>query len=167
MSSDYLGVHEGEPIGEIASVLADHREEMAVVLSGGTPIGFVLAVDLLDTLVQGDNDEPIGSHMQAPVPTIEPDATIEHAIDRLATTETDRLVVVDVEGEAVGVVDARALLSVANSLLEGHLEATVPSTGERSPPPMSEQGVCESCGRLADTLHEIDGALLCPACADL
>lgn len=167
MSSDYLGVHEGEPLGAVAKTLADQREDTAVVLRGGDPIGLVTAVDLLGALTDGGGDEAIGSYMREPVTTIEPEATIEHAIDQLATIETDHLVVIDAEGTAVGVVDARALLAVANSFIEGHLEATVPPIGERSPPSMSEQGVCESCGRLTDTLVESDGSLVCSACAQL
>lgn len=167
MSSDYIGVNEGEPTGEVATILAEHREDTAVVIDGGDPVGIVKAIDLLGVIADGEGDNPIGSHMREPITTIEPDATIEHALDQLATTDTDCLVVVDVAGKAVGTVDSRALIAVANSFMEGHLEATVPSTGDRSPPAMSEQGVCESCGRLADSLIESDGSLLCSACATL
>lgn len=167
MSSDYLGVHEGEPVGEVAALLAEQREDTVVVLDGRAPVGISMAVDLLDVLLEGDVEAPIGSFMREPVTTITPDATIEHAVGQLLAVETERLVVVDLEDNAVGVVDAAALLNAADAMLEEHLAATVPATGERSPPSISEQGVCESCGRLSDTLHESNGSLVCAACVDL
>lgn len=167
MSAEYLGVHEGESVSRVAAVLAEHREDTAVVLDGSEPIGIALAVDLLDALLAGDRDEPIVAHMREPITTVEPTATIEHAIELMATAETDDLIVIDLEDNAIGVVNARDLLSGVDGLLEDHLEATIPRTGDRSPPSISEQGVCESCGRLADVLHESDGSLLCVACAEL
>lgn len=167
MSSEFLGVHEGESADEVAAMLADHREDTAVVLDGRQPIGTVAAVDLLDVLLGEATDTTIGSCMRAPVVTIEPESTIEHAVERLAVSEVDELVVVDVEDNAVGIIDARDLLSATDGLLEDHLEATVPPEGGRTPPSISEQGVCEACGRLTDALQEHNGTLLCPACADL
>lgn len=167
MSSEYLGVHEGEEVTEVAAMLADHREDQAVVLDGRRAVGLVSAVDLLEALLDGAEGVPVGACMRAPVATVTPEATIEHAIERLTVAEADGLVVVDVEDNALGMVDARDLLTATDGLLEDHLEVAVHDSGDRSPPSMSEQGVCESCGRLADTLHESNGTLLCTTCADL
>ncbi len=167
MSSDYIGVHEGERVGAVAEVLAHHGEESVVVLDGREPVGIAAAVDLLSGVLDGGADTPIGSVMHIPVPTVESDATIERAIELLLMAERTCLVVIDTENQALGTVDARGLLTAADGLMEEHLAATIPSTGERSPPSISEQGVCESCGRLSDTLNDTDGRMLCVACADL
>lgn len=167
MSTEYLGVHEGESVGDVAEALAEHREDTVVVLDGRRPVGIVTSLDLLEVVLDGDTEVPVGSLMHEPVTTVAHDATIAHAVDRIAVAETDGLVVVDLEDQAVGIVDSRALLSATDGLLDDHLEATVHAGGDRSPPSMSEQGVCESCGRLTDTLHESNGTLLCAACADL
>lgn len=167
MSAEFLGVHEGESVAEVASALADHREDTAIVLDGRHPIGTVTAVDLLTAVVAGADEEAVGAYMRAPVSTVEPGVTIEHAIERLAVSDDGWMVVVDTEGDAVGVVGPRDLLGGAGGLLDDHLEATLHDDSTRSPHSMSDQGVCEACGRLADSLHESNGTLLCAACADL
>lgn len=167
MSSDYLGVTEGEPVSDVVDLLLDHREDTALVIRGGQPVGIVLARDLLAVLDGGDLDDPIERYMHAPVSTVDAAATISHAADRLLTVDPERLVVVDLEGTALGIIRPADVLTAADTLLETQLEGTFATSGTRSPPTISEQGVCESCGRLADTLTEVDGSLLCSACVEL
>lgn len=167
MSAEYLGVTEGEPVADVVELLLDHREDAVLVIRGGKPVGLVLARDLLAVLDGGEPDDPIDRYMRTPVTTVDADATIGHAADRLLTADTDRLVVVDLDGSALGMVGPADVLTAADTLLEDHLAGTSATSGNRSPPSISDQGVCESCGRLADTLAEVDGVMLCVACADL
>lgn len=167
MSTEYLGVSEGDSVAEVAGLLRDHREDTAVVIRGGEPVGLATSLDLLAVLDEGERESPIDEHMHAPVETVDAGATIAHAADRLLTAAAGRLVVTDLDGRATGVIAPIDVLNATETLLEGHLEATVPTDGRRNPPSLSDQGMCESCGRLADTLHEADGAMLCPTCADL
>ncbi|MFW6153262.1 MAG: CBS domain-containing protein [Halobacteriota archaeon] len=167
MSADFVGVTEGEPVDAVADLLREHNEDTAVVIRGGSPIGLVRALDLLAAVGEATTSEVIDAYIHEPVATIDPDSTIGHAADRLLTTEADRLVVVDLDGRALGVVGPRDVLSAADTLLEDHLEDTSVSSSMRTLTNMSEQGVCESCGRLADTLTDVDGALVCEACLEL
>ncbi|MFP4590517.1 MAG: HPP family protein [Halobacteriales archaeon] len=166
MTADFIGVTEGEPVADVAALLREHRAGAAVVIRGGEPVGLVSATDLLGVLETDDPDEPIEHYMRAPVTTVSPEATIAHAADRLVGTEADRVVVVDIEGLAIGLLGPRDVLAATDTLLEDHL-ARAMSPEEGGPTRLSEQGVCESCGRLAGSLTEVDGAMLCPACAAL
>lgn len=167
MTADFLGVSEGEPVADVAALLREHRSGAAVVLRGSQPIGLVTATDLLAVI---DEDDPAGEierYMRVPVVTVPPDATIGHAADRLLSSEADRVVVVDVEGAAVGMIGPKDVLTASDTLLDPHLEHTTPPGEGRTQPRLSEQGVCESCGALVDSLTDVDGTLLCDACADL
>lgn len=167
MSADFVGVTEGEPVHDVVSLLLEHNEDTAVVIRGGSPIGLILARDLLAAIGDADTDVTIDSYINESIVTIDPESTIGHAADRLLTTEADRLVVVDLDGRAIGVVGPQDVLSATDTLLEDHLEDTSIPSSNRSIPSMSEQGVCESCGRLADTLTEMNGTLVCEACLEL
>ncbi len=167
MSTDFVGVTEGEPVEDVVGLLLDHNEDTAVVIRGGSPVGVVLARDLLAAIGDTDTGTPIDPYIHESIVTIGPDSTIGHAADRLLTTEVDRLIVVDLDGRALGVVGPRDVLSATDTLLEDHLEDTAMTSSNRSIPSMSEQGVCESCGRLADTLTEMNGTLVCEACLEL
>lgn len=167
MTADFLGVTEGEPVIDVVDLLRDHRSGAAVVLRGSQPIGLVTAIDLLAVIDAGDPDDPIEEYMKVPIVTVQPDATIAHAADRLLATEADRIVVVNLEGAAIGVIGPADVLTASDTLLESHLEHTTGAGAGRNQPRLSEQGVCESCGALADNLTEVDGTLLCEACADL
>lgn len=167
MSADFVGVTEGEPVADVAGVLLEHNEDTAVVIRGGTPIGLIRARDLLAAVGDATPGEVIDAYIHEPVATIDSDSTIGHAADRLLTTEADRLIVVDLDGRALGVVGPRDVLSAADTLLEDHLEDTSVASSTRTLTNMSQQGVCESCGRLADTLTDVDGSLVCEACLEL
>lgn len=164
MADDFLGVTEGEPVADVAALLREHRAGAAVVIRGGEPVGLVSATDLLGVIDDGDPGAPVERYMRVPVTTVSPEATLAHAADRLVGAEADRVVVVDLEGVAVGLLGPRDVLAATEALLEDQLDRTATSAGR---PRLSEQGVCESCGRLADSLTEVDGSLLCPACAAL
>lgn len=167
MTADFLGVTEGESVANVAELLSDHRAGAAVVMRGSRPVGLVTATDLLAVLGGGDPGDPVEEYMQIPVVTIPPDATIGHAADRLLASEAQRIVVVDLEGAAIGVIGATDIMTASDTLLEPHLEHTTSAGEGRNQPRLSEQGVCESCGALVDSLTEVDGTLLCAACADL
>lgn len=165
MSTDFVGVSEADIATDVAVVLIDHREDLAVVLRGSEPVGVVHARGLLDACVGGDDETTVGEVMDGNPPTIPASATIEQAADKLLGVEFDRLIVVDDEQTAVGVLSAVELLAVTDRLVTEPAEATLEAGGPRSSPPsLSEQGICESCGRLADELSELDGTLICEAC---
>lgn len=167
MTSEFIGITEGETVADVAELLLEHHEDAAVVIRGGKPIGIVLARDLLMVLSDGSATDSIEGYMRDDIESIDQDVTFEHAANRLVTSDAERLVVVDLEGRILGVIGPVDVLSAADSLLAIQPEGTTATNAGRSPPSLSDQGVCESCGKLVDTLEEIDGTLVCEACADL
>ncbi len=167
MTGDFLGVTEGESVSGVADLLQDHRSGAAVVMRGSRPVGLVTATDLLAAIDGSNPEEAVDRYMHGPVVTVPTDATIGHAADRLLSADTPRLVVVDADGAAIGVIGPEDVLSASDTLLEPHLEHTTAAAEGRAQPRLSEQGVCESCGALVDSLTEVDGTLLCAGCADL
>jgi len=96
-----------------------------VVSENGSPVGIVTEVDLSRLLAEGgDPDIAVADVMSTPLVTIEADATVEGAADRLREHGIKRLPVVD-DGQVTGIVTSTDLTAFLPHLVR---------TGRGDPP---------------------------------
>lgn len=172
MSPEYVGVSEGDAIGEVAEVLLADGVPAVVVLRGSRATGIVTDRRLLEAIaVEGfELDDPVGDIMIDPGQGLRPEVPIVEAVSSLTTEDMDHLLVMDGD-EIVGTVSAADLVvSAASMLTESEIE-----TGMRGPidteragfeqrDDYSTQSVCEVCGTFAPDLQNINGQLVCADC---
>ncbi len=167
MQTDFLGIEAGESIGSTATLLLDHRENVAIVVDGGLPVGVVTARSLLAPLREDREDESIESIMTEAYATVDDQTSVGHAADRLLRADVEAVIVLDGNEQAVGTITAPDVLSATSSMLSDDPDASFHGAESGSTASLSEQGVCEACGRLADELSEVDGMLICADCQEL
>lgn len=167
MQTDFLGVSASDSVDAVIDLLRDHYEDTAIVLEGSEPIGIVLARDLLDVIDDADPSATVDGYMQHSYTSVTPDATIDRAADRLVSADTDRLLVLDHDKTVVGLVRSVDVLAATDLLVETPLDEQGSTSQPAEPASLSEQGLCEACGRLTEELTEINGSMLCSDCAAL
>ncbi|MDF2697927.1 MAG: hypothetical protein K0S65_6310 [Labilithrix sp.] len=95
MSTSVLSVAPSELIDVAARRLVAARVHRLVVTEAERAVGILSARDVLDEVKDRRVAEPLASIMTAPVETIAIDATVNEAIDRLATANVHGIVVMD------------------------------------------------------------------------
>ncbi len=178
MDREYVGVSESDDLVETVELLLREGAETAVVLRGSEPVGVVTERDVLALLVEGPEPQSatVADAMTESIPTIEPDASLEAAADRMSTREARRLVVTN-GGEPLGVITEHDLLtSRTHEPSQGMGEAPV-ETGPGTAMAMDaeteaedtfeDQGICEVCGTFTRDLAAFNGQLLCSDCRDM
>jgi len=177
MNREYVGASESDDLVETVELLLQVGAEAAVVLRGSEPVGVVTQRDVLALLVDGPDPETatVGDAMSENLPTIGPDASIEAAADRMSAQSSRRLVVTD-GTEPLGLVTEHDLVA-ARTYDPGARQpetAGSPAASEASmtaetgtDPEFDEQGICEVCGTLSESLTPSNGQLLCGDCRDI
>jgi CBS domain-containing protein len=163
---EFVGVSESDPVLETVELLLEERVESAVVLRGSEPVGVLTERDVLSLLVEGSDPAttPVGEVMTPAPETIEDDATVAEAADRLSTANSRRLLVRH-EDEVVGVLSEHDLLPATT--LKGTAEPVVATAGDGGSEAYSTQSICEGCGALTRNLVDVSGQLLCADCRDV
>jgi CBS domain-containing protein len=179
---EFVGVSESDALLETVELLLSEEADTALVLRGTDPVGLVTHRDVLRTLVDGPSPEDavVEDVMESTVPTIEPDATIGEAADRVSTEHPGRLVVTNGD-QPLGILTEHDLLRTRPTSVAAAREepadamtlATEPETsrgaagggGDRET--FEEQSICEGCGTLTGDLVSFNGQLLCSDCRDL
>jgi len=186
VSREFVGVSEADDLIETVAVLLAEDAETALVVRGSDPVGILTGRDVLELLADGDDpsEATVGEAMAESVPTVDPDATIGEAADRLSTGSTRHLVVVDGD-EVLGVLTGRDLLATrpeptngpepgpgasagapgSETMLAADAEAETADLGDGAG--FEDQSICERCGTLSTDLVSFNGQLLCADCRDI
>lgn len=180
MTRDYLGVNEGDSLLEVARLLRDQQASSALVERGEEPVGIVTEWDVLAAVADRRDPEEttVGTVMSSPLVSVAPEMRLSEAASTMASERIRNLVVRET-GEPEGVLTQRDVLAAVGSIPvaangsggrgpgEGAAEASADATAERSIDDrsgFSRQGICETCGRLAQQLREQNGQLVCTDC---
>ncbi|QLH78762.1 CBS domain-containing protein [Halosimplex rubrum] len=187
MDREFVGVSEGDDLGETAELMLEEGVDSAVVLRGADPVGVVTERDALAAFVDaGGASTSVSEAMTDALPTISPEATIGEAADELSAGSTERVLVSD-GSEPLGVLTEQDLLTAspfartANGaamaepdravagVTEGRGEpaAETPETRRSDGSRFDDQSLCEACGSLSRELSPFNGQLLCPDCRDI
>ena len=180
LTKEYVGVSESDTVLGAVRLMRQERTGSVLVVRGSEPVGIMTEWDVLG--VVADEDDPdsmsVESVMSTPVVSIEPDRSLSDAADLMARDNIRNLVITDEDG-VVGMLTQRDVIAAAGSFtgatsmpndeeLTGTASPGSTVTGEQllsnGGDEYSRQGVCESCGSLADELWESNGQLLCTDC---
>ncbi|AHF99286.1 hypothetical protein HALLA_10875 [Halostagnicola larsenii XH-48] len=191
LTTEYVGVSESDTVLGAVQLMREERVSCVLVLRGSEPVGIVTEWDVLGLVAAEDDaaETEIGSVMSTPVVSVRGDRALTDAADLMARENIRNLVIED-EGDVLGVLTQRDVIAAAGSFqattarsvtgtqqTRGHLGTSASVTEsldsrrsdetEISPnggDEYSTQGICEACGSLADSLWEANGQLLCADC---
>jgi CBS domain-containing protein len=179
MTREYVGVSESDTVLGAVELMREEEAGSVVVLRGSDPVGILTEWDVLGVVADRatPGETTVASVMSEPVLTVAPDERLRTAAGKMSTENVRRLVVTD-NDEIIGLLNERDVIAaaassrhpetanVAHSSAENQHDSRVQagSNGERA---YSDQGVCETCGSLADTLREFNGQLVCTECREV
>ncbi|WIV67088.1 CBS domain-containing protein [Natrialbaceae archaeon AArc-T1-2] len=129
MVTDVTTAPPDSTVTEAAERIRDRDVSSIVVVREGAPVGIVTEGDFARQLCDRRDlgDARLEDVMSAPLTTIEPDAAVSDAADRLRTSDVEHLPIVD-DGDLVGIVTAAELSYFIPQLLRP------PITHESEPP---------------------------------
>ncbi len=179
LTTEYVGVSESDTVLDAVSVMRAERAGCVLVLRGSDPVGIMTEWDVLGVVEREADpaETTVGEIMSAPVLTIGADRSLADAANRMAR-EQIRNLVVENDDDLLGVLTQRDVIAVAGSFQAATANGPtdnppLATTGEpmqaseygtEEPDEYTTQGVCETCGTLADALQEINGRLVCTDC---
>lgn len=193
ITREYVGVSESDTVQGAVQLMRDERASSVIVLRGNDPVGIVTEWDVLGLVA---DDEDVGSTtagdvMSSPVESVETDVPLTEAAGRMSG-ESIRNLLVEEEGEVVGVLTDRDIIAAMASLqrtrdrevagvsqgtsrepAEANGGSTPNTAGTTTTAGGSDgaayvtQGVCEVCGSLSETLYDTNGQLVCPDCREM
>lgn len=111
MSHAFVACLPETPVRGLARAMTERRSRSVVVLDrSGRAVGIVTGHDLLALVERGDEGATAADLMHEPL-TISPGATLAEAADRMLEHEVHRLLVVDADGCALGVISTWDVLA--------------------------------------------------------
>ncbi|MWV40624.1 CBS domain-containing protein [Natrialba sp. INN-245] len=189
LTTEYVGVSESDSLLGAVRLMRGERTSSVLVVRGSVPVGIVTEWDVLGVVADEGNpaETDVGDVMTTPVISIGPDRSLSDAATTMGRENIRNVVVEDGE-EVLGLLTQRDVIAAAGSF-QGAVtpprstdpvadtehrtdESVAPTLGgtadERALPnggdEYSTQGVCETCGSLADTLWDANGQLVCSDC---
>lgn len=178
MTREYVGVTEGDDVLGAVQLMRDEQAACVLVLRGATPVGIVTEWDVLG-LVADELDPaetPVSDVMSSPLVSVEPDRGLADATSVMAR-EGIRHLLVSEDGETLGVLTERDVIAAVGArpvATNGGEETVGAETAARDDweradaeaelGGFDQQGICEVCGSLAETLWERNGQLVCADC---
>ena len=105
-----------EIISELLQKMTTSSFDNIIVVEDSKPIGILTTKDVMKLIKDGENlDLPVSSYMSSPVDTISKNASIKEALDFVKLKHYKRVVVVDNDGDLVGIVSQKELISLTYS----------------------------------------------------
>ncbi|WP_436343383.1 CBS domain-containing protein [Natronorubrum sp. FCH18a] len=194
LTNDYVGVSESDTVRGAVGLMREERASCVLVVRGARPVGIMTEWDVLGVVDDDYDPDAttVGDVMSSPVITFDPDRSLTDAADVMAR-ENIRNVVVEDEDGILGLVTQRDVIAAAGSFqatmtplrssdaaLERNQGTGTEERATQSAAAASEeletrlvanggdeyttQGVCETCGSLADALWDSNGQLVCADC---
>jgi len=181
MNREYVGASESDDLLETTELLIREEQHAILVLRGNEPVGVATDRDVLAYIVDGSDPDTatVGDVMRESIPTVDPDAGLPEARDRMATRSAEFLLVM-ADGEPLGTLTEHDILSTARLESESTevveevrqvattgQEATTDGMESAAEDSFDSQGICSACGTLTRELASFNGQLLCADCRDV
>jgi CBS domain-containing protein len=163
MTEKVLTIAQTATVAQAARVMAERGVGSIVVTKGKKPVGILTERDLLMKVVATDAKPStirVSKVMSSPVLTVSPEVEITDAARTMIKNKIRRLPVVE-KGKLIGIVTASDITAISPELIE-----VLPSRPEASPGEEIEESVCEVCGEVTSSLHEVNGMWVCDNCRD-
>jgi CBS domain-containing protein len=114
MSHAIVTCHPNAPVYSAIRAMAQRRSRSIVVVAGGKVIGVLTGGDVMQLYASEDEfrpEDPVRSVMSSPVVCASPEMELPDAIDLMLTHEIHRLVVVDGDGDTLGIVSTSDVIA--------------------------------------------------------
>lgn len=149
-------------VAKAAKMMAERDVGSIIIVKDKKPVGILTERDLLMKVVSLDlkpSTVKVGKIMSTPITTILPDADITEAARIMARNKIRRLPVIE-RGKLVGILTASDITAISPELTEVMARPEVPASEA------IEESVCEVCGEVTTSLHEVNGMWVCENCRD-
>lgn len=150
-------------VARAAKVMSERGVGSIIIVKGKKPVGILTERDLLMKVVATDMKPSkvlVGKVMSSPVLTITPEADITDAARTMVRNKIRRLPVVE-GGRLIGIVTASDITAISPELT-----GVLPERPQLLAPEEIEESVCEVCGEVTASLHEVNGMWVCENCKD-
>ncbi|THE66275.1 CBS domain-containing protein [Salinadaptatus halalkaliphilus] len=189
LTTEYVGVSESDTVLDTVELMREERASCVLVVRGSSPVGIMTEWDVLGVVAEEADpaETTVESVMTTPVITVEPSRSLTDVATTMSR-EAIRNVVVEIDDELVGVVTQRDIIAAAGSF-QAAVNPNRADEQPRNPEPAAgdalsmstepvgdarlvtnggdeytAQGVCETCGSLAEELRDANGQLVCSDC---
>ncbi|UZE92399.1 MAG: CBS domain-containing protein [Methanosarcinales archaeon] len=141
-----------------------------IITEKGKPVGVVTERDMVRKIIAKDlrpSSATLKDLMTQPLVTVSPDDSIDKAARKMAELNIRRLPVIE-DDKLIGIVTDTDMIAVSSGLadiLSNLIEMNRENIPFR-PGKGFEQGICERCETLSDSLEMVDGILVCESCKD-
>jgi len=171
MTVEVCTVREKESVHTLARKMIEYGVGSAVVVENGRPVGIVTEKDLISKVVARNklpSKVKVADVMTSPIITITPNTSLREAANIMIKKGIRRLPVINEKGDLVGIITDNDILGVSLDLGELAALITENAIGYSTYVESEEiyAGICDRCGKYADTLIEINGLKLCEDCAE-
>jgi len=193
MSREYVGVSESDTVLGAVRLMDEEGVGSVVVLRGSEPVGIMTESDVLGVVAEEGEpaDTRVSEVMSEPLVSVEADRGLADAAGTMSR-EDIRRIIVEEDGELLGLLDERDIISASASLsgvpsvrdgphaVAGDPVADAPVEGDRvgtehvggvadngDSPEYSDRSICEACGTLSHELSNVNGQLICVDCRDV
>ena len=183
MTREYVGVSESDAVLGAVRLMREEEAGSVVVLRGSDPVGILTEWDVLGVVADEANpaETTVASVMSEPVLTVAADESLRTATGKMSSERVRRLVVTE-NGEVVGLLNERDVIAATATAATPESNPAALIGGNPVGEPRSDarvrvesnnnggyadQGVCETCGALADSLQEFNGQLVCAECREV
>ena len=166
MSSPVIMVGENDSAADAAGVMKKHRIG-AIIVHGGEsqPVGIVTERDLVYRVIaegRSPSETRVKDVMSSPLMTVDPEASLEEAMEMMNENNVRRLGVV-YRGSLEGVISDKDIIRIMPTIIEIVRERSKIQSGDRSSG-ASVVGYCERCEMYTSNLRSVDGEFLCEDC---
>jgi CBS domain-containing protein len=166
MSSPVVMVSENDSAADAAGVMKEHGIG-AIFVHGGEsqPVGIVTERDLVYRVIaegKAPGEVKIKAVMSSPLITVDPEASLEEAMEMMGRNNVRRLGVV-YRGSLEGVISDKDIIRIMPAIIEIVRERSKIQSGDRSSEP-SVVGYCDRCEMYTSNLRSVDGEFLCEDC---
>lgn len=165
MGKGVVTIRPDDTVRKACEIMAKHDLSGITVFNRGKVVGMLTQGDLVNIIAAGENPSKVTVKgvMGKKLIMIGPDADIREAAEAMVKSKVKRLPVIR-NGKLVGLITQTDIVKISPSVYDLIFEK---AQVEKAPLIESEMGMageCEECGNYAETLRNVNGALVCEEC---
>jgi len=160
-----------ESVEDAAAKMVEFSSGCVIISDEGKPVGIVTERDIVRKVVserKNPAETQVRDIMSSPIVWVPRHTGIMKAAKQMAKLKLRKLIVMH-DGQFMGVVNARAILTIAPQMIEitKELADIGIHSGEHTIDSIEQaSGYCESCRVYSNMLEYTDGQLICPDCKE-